>query len=373
MRILWLNHRDPKHPLAGGAEVHLREVCRRLVAWGCDVTLLSEKFKGSKRSEVLDGMKVVRIGDRFTIHLLAPLMVSRLAKSHDVIVDDIAHAVPWWSSKVTSRPVVGIVHHVHQNVASLELRFPLDVAVKFAERTVRFFYDRIIADSEATKSQIESLLGFDPSHVSVVYCGVDHGLYRPFDKKFEDPTILWAGNIKRYKNVDHVLSAFELAKRKVPRLKLVVYGTGYYKQNIAQLASKNGTRDILFIDSLASQEKARLFGRCWMLCLTSVVEGWGLVITEAGACGTATVAYDSGASGEAIVDGKTGFLVEYGDIDALAEKMRLIVSDPSLRDVLSRGALEYSRKFDWDNTANETLRVLEEARKENPYSIRGRS
>ena len=192
MRILWINHRDPKHPLAGGAEVHLKEVCRRLVAKGCHVTLLSESFKGSSRNEFLDGINVLRIGDRFSIHLLAPLIVAKLARSYDVVVDDIAHAVPWWSSKVTSRPVVGIIHHVHQNVASFELRFPLDVAVKFAERTVKFSYDRIIADSVATKSQIESLLGLGPSHVNVVYCGVDHDLYRPRGPKYQDPTILWA-------------------------------------------------------------------------------------------------------------------------------------------------------------------------------------
>ncbi len=364
MRILWLNHRDPKHPLAGGAEVHLREVCRRLVAKGCDVTLLSENFKGSKRSEVLDGIKVVRIGDKFTIHLLAPLMVTRLAKWHDVIVDDIAHAVPWWSSKVTSRPVVGIIHHVHQNVASFELRFPLDVAVKFAERTVKFSYERVITDSEATKAQIESLLGLDSSHVNVVYCGVDHNLYKPYDQKYMDPTILWAGNIKRYKNVDHVISAFEVAKRDVPRLKLVVYGTGYHKANIVQLARKRELSDISFVDSLASHEKARLFSRSWLMCLTSVIEGWGLVTIEAAACGTPTIAYDSGPSGESIIDNQTGFLVRYGDIQALSEKIKLIVTDDKLRDSLSQQAIEHSQRFDWDRTTNETYDILRKATNE---------
>jgi glycosyltransferase involved in cell wall biosynthesis len=361
MRILWLNHRDPKHPLAGGAEVHLREVSRRLVAKGCQITLLSESFKGSARYELLDGIKVLRVGDRFSIHLLAPLIVARLAKSYDVIIDDIAHAVPWWSSKVTSRPVIGIIHHVHQNVASFELRFPLDVAVKLAERTVKFSYDRIITDSTASQQQIESLLGLDSSHVRVVYCGVDHELYKPFDSKYEAPTILWAGNIKKYKNVDHVVFAFQLAKRRVPKLRLIIYGTGYYKPKIEHLVQDLQLEDVSFIERLPTLEKARLFAKCWVLCFPSFIEGWGLVVTEAGACGTPAVAYNTGSLSEAIIDGKTGLLVDYGNIVALAEKLELLVSNPSLRTSLSMGAIEYSKEFTWERTANTTYLLLEEA------------
>jgi glycosyltransferase involved in cell wall biosynthesis len=262
---------------------------------------------------------------------------------------------------VTSRPVVGIIHHVHQSVASLELNFPLDLAVKLAERTVRFAYDRIITDSEASKVQIGKLLGVPTAHVKVVYCGVDHGFYKPSGGKFRDPTILWAGNVKRYKNVDHLLSAFALAKKRVPNLKLVIDG-----DRIVQLAKMVGMDDISFLHRVKGQEKVELFSKSWALCLTSVVEGWGLVITEAAACGTPTIAYDSGASSEAIVDGETGLLAKYGDIQVLAEKIELVATNPELRESLSRGAIEYSRKFDWDRTANETFRILQEALDDEP-------
>jgi glycosyltransferase involved in cell wall biosynthesis len=361
MRVLWLNHRDPNHPLAGGAEVHLREVCKRLVNRGCDVTLLSERFPGSAETEVLDGIRIIRKGDRVGVHIRAPLLVSKLAREHDVVVDDIAHAVPWWSRLVTRRPVVGIIHHVHQNVVSLELNFPLDVAVKFAERTIKFAYNRIITDSEATKREIVALLGVPPNHVRVVYLGVDHNFYGPSKEKFGDPTLLWVGNIKRYKNVDHLLSAFALAKKRVPNLRLVVDGDGYYKNHIVQLAERLGLDGVSFVHPLIGEEKVRLFGRSWALCVTSVVEGWGLVITEAAACGTPSIAYNSGASSEAVVDGETGLLVRYGDIKNLAEKIELVATDPRLREALSLGAIQYSQKFDWERTTDETFNVLREA------------
>lgn len=364
MRILWLNHRDPKHPLAGGAEVHLREVCKRLIAMGCFVTLLSERFRGSMRTEVVDGIRIVRTGGRFGAHLAAPLMVAKLAKDHDIVVDDIAHAVPWWSNLVTSRPVIGIIHHVHQTVVSFELSFPLAVAVKFAEKTVKFTYERLIADSVATKHQIEELLGVGSSQVRVVYLGVDHTLYKPYDDKFENPTILWAGNMKRYKNVDHVLRAFELAKRNVPHLRLIIYGNGYYKETIQRLAMSMGLRDVSFVDGFSSVEKARLFAKCWALCFPSFIEGWGLVVTEAAACGTPAVAYNTGSLSEAIIDGKTGFLVDYGNVNDLADKLELIVSNRSVRTLLSTGASEYSKEFTWDRTAIETLQLFEEVIRE---------
>lgn len=361
MRILWLNHRDPKHPLAGGAEVHLREVCKRLVERGCDVTLLSERFPASRRTEVIDGIQIIRTGDKYRIHLQAPFLVSRLARQFDVVVDDIAHAVPWWSGLVTRRPVVGIIHHVHQYVASLELKFPLDVAVKLAERTIKFSYNRIIADSEATKRQIEALLGVPSTRVRVVYLGVDHNFYRPSEGKFSDPTMLWVGNIKKYKNVDHVLSAFALAKKRVPNLRLIVDGDGYYKDNIVQLAERLGSDGVTFVHPVRGKEKVRLFGKSWALCVTSVVEGWGLVIEEAAACGTPSIAYNSGASSEAMVDGETGLLVEYGNIEKLAEKIELVATDSRLRESLSLGAIQHSQRFDWERTTDETFSVLQEA------------
>ena len=56
MKILVLNWLDPQNPQAGGAEVHLHEIFRRLVAWGHSVTLLCSAWPGSGRRTALDGM-----------------------------------------------------------------------------------------------------------------------------------------------------------------------------------------------------------------------------------------------------------------------------------------------------------------------------
>ena len=359
MNIIWLNHRDPRHPQAGGAEVHLREVAKRLVKKGCEVTLLSERFPGSREEELIDGIKVLRRGGRLGIHLKAPLIVRRLAKDADVVVDDIAHAVPWWSRFVTKTPVIGIVHHVHQAVATLELGVVLGTAVKLAEKTIKSSYNDIITVSQETKYQIEKQLGVEGSRIHVVYHGVDHETFRPDGEKFSRPTLLSLGRIKKYKNLDHLLRAYGQAKRKVPDLRLVICGGGDYKEHIVDLAKCLNLDDVLFVSRVRDDERVRLLQKSWALCTPSLIEGWGLVITEAAACGTPTLAYDGGGSSEAIIDGETGYLVKNGDIQALSERIVRLNQDDKLRRSMSNAAIQYSNRFDWDTTANETLKILE--------------
>jgi glycosyltransferase involved in cell wall biosynthesis len=92
----------------------------------------------------------------------------------------------------------------------------------------------------------------------------------------------------------------------------------------------------------------------------SVREGWGLNVVEANAVGVPCVAYDVAGLRDSVRSGVTGFLAEAGSIESLAEGIVEVLSDESLREMLSKNALEYSRQFSWDNTAEESMRILTE-------------
>ena len=359
MKIIWLNHRDPQHPDAGGAEVHLREVGKRLVRNGCDITLISERFPGSQAEEMIDGIHVIRRGGRIGVHIKAPLLVTKLAKNADIVVDDIAHAVPWWSSLVTRLPVVAMVHHIHQCVATLELGYPVGTAVKLAERTIKSTYDSIITVSQDTKRQIERQLKVEGSKIHVVYHGVDHETFHPNGEKFSQPTLLSLGRIKKYKNIQDLLHAFALAKKRVPDLRLIICGRGDFRDHIVDVSKNLNLQDVQFLDATKDEARVKLLQRSWVLCTPSLFEGWGMVVTEAAACGTPALAYEGGVSSEAIVDGETGYFVKTGDIQAFSERIVTLAQDDKMRRSMSRAAIEHSNKFDWDTTANETLRILE--------------
>ena len=68
MRILWFNWRDIKHPEAGGAEVLTHEVMRRFVKRGYDMTLFCPKVQGRPPREIIDGVKIVREGRKYTVY-----------------------------------------------------------------------------------------------------------------------------------------------------------------------------------------------------------------------------------------------------------------------------------------------------------------
>ena len=68
-RVLVLNERDPHHPKAGGAEIHVAEIFRRLAARGYEVTLAVSSFPGCKAEEEFDGMRILRLG-RIRIYYL---------------------------------------------------------------------------------------------------------------------------------------------------------------------------------------------------------------------------------------------------------------------------------------------------------------
>jgi glycosyltransferase involved in cell wall biosynthesis len=249
------------------------------------------------------------------------------------------------------------VHHVHQKVVEKELNPILAYLVRKAENSIRNTYDHIIAVSQTTKRDLVKQLGVNEQDVTVIHYGIDHVKYKP-GRKFDEPTILWMGRMKKYKNLEHVVMAFKLVKQVVKDAKLILAGGDEEEHNIKSLVHREGVKDVTFTGWVSGDDKLRLLQGAWCIVYTSETEGWGMVVLEAAACGTPAVAYDSGALRESIIDGETGLLAEYGNIGQLAQCMLEILSNKGLREMLSEEALSFSYNFDWDKTAEQTERYL---------------
>ena len=358
MRILWINHRDPKHPQAGGAEVRLYEIARRLVRRSHEITVLCEKASGLPSEEVLEGIRIKRIGGRASIHLLAPLYVGKHGHEYDVTIDDIAHAVPWYSPLVTKTPVIAQIHHVHQDVVYVELSKLSAWIINRAERTIAKVYKHFIAVSQSTKEELVKRLGIDPYRVAVVPNGVDLERYKPGPKD-PRPTILWVGRIKKYKNLDHLLKAYKIVKQEVPDAQLIIIGTGDQEQKIKELARKLELRDAYFLGKVPEEEKIRWMQRAWIIVSTSMVEGWGMTVTEATACRTPAVAYDVPGLRDSVRHMETGILVPYGDIKTFARAAIMLAEDRELWRKLAGNALNWAKQFDWNKSAEKFIKVIE--------------
>ena len=357
MRILWINHRCPKHPQAGGAEVRMLELGKRLVKHGFKITLLCERFDGAPSNDEMEGIDVKRLGGKHTIHVIAPMFVRNHSNEFDAIIDDVAHAVPWFSPLFTRKPVVGQVHHVHQEVLSFELSPFLARLVAWSESGVKYFYRLLVAVSESTKRDLVGKFGISEERVRVVPNGVDLDVYKPM-RKSSKPTVLWVGRVKRYKRVDHVLRAFRIVERKLPDAMLVVVGDGDYLEVLKRVSGRLGLSNVIFTGRVSEEEKVRLMASSWVCVSTSFVEGWGMTITECAACGTPAVAYDVAGLRDSVKDGVTGLLARNGDVEGLADALIKVLEDEGLRLRLSRNALEYAKGFSWERTAREFMKVL---------------
>ena len=125
-KILLLNERDPRNPLAGGAEVHIFEIFKRLVARGHEVELLAASFPGCRPVEVVDGVRVRRLANRYLYYAIVPLALrATVRRSRPDVVIDVLNKLPFLSPWMVSTPTFAIVHHLMGATAFRQVAFPL--------------------------------------------------------------------------------------------------------------------------------------------------------------------------------------------------------------------------------------------------------
>jgi glycosyltransferase involved in cell wall biosynthesis len=362
LKVLWFNWRCWLNPAMGGAEVFTREIAKRWVEAGNEVTLFTSEFPGCKKEEVSDGVKIVRAGGRFSVYLQARrFYAKRFSKEgFDVVIDEI-NTVPFFAHKFVknSEKVVALIHQLAREYWFYETPFPLSYLGYSLENRWLRNYTNIptVTVSNSTRKDL-SILGFN--RVFVVPEGLNFKPLNNIEKKDSIPVIVFAGRLKRAKRPDHAVKAFAYIKEKIPAAELWVLGDGPFKNELERI-SCDGVR---FFGHLSSTERRALIKRSWVLVNPSVREGWGLNVTEAGALGVPSVAYDVPGLRDSIKDGQTGLLVESGDIMGLASGILTVLSDEGLRTELSKNALSFSCNFSWDETARIFLEV---ATNDKPY------
>lgn len=363
MKLLVMNWQDRLNPNAGGAEIHLHEVFGRLVARGHEVVLLASGWRGAEARDRIDGMDVHRTGGRYTFHMAVPgYYRRRLAdRRFDVIVEDL-NKVPLFTPLWARHRLALLVHHLFGTVAFQEAVFPVAAATWLLERPLGRVY-REVPTMAVSRSTAQDLgrRGLREAEIEVIPNGVDLGHYSPDPTvpRFDAPTFLYLGRLKRYKRIDLPIQALARLRDAGVTARLIVAGTGDRLGALRALRDELELGDAVeFRGYVSEEEKLELFRRAWVHVLTSPKEGWGITNLEAAACGTPTVASDAPGLRDSVVDGETGFLVPHGDPGALAARLRAVTEDPGLRERLGQGAHRFAQRFTWDRAAAETESFL---------------
>jgi glycosyltransferase involved in cell wall biosynthesis len=363
MKILVFNWQDIKNPFAGGAEVHLQEIFSRIAKKGHVVTLVCSQFRGSAPHDIIDGVRVFRVGTRNLFNFAVPLWYLFFGSRYDVVVDDV-NKIPFFTPLYSRKPMVSIFHHLFGKSVYLETN-PIAASYVYAsEWLIPKIYRNVpvVAVSESTKSElIEN--GIPERNIQIIHNCVDHKLYRTNGKKVNNTfTIGFLGRIKKYKSIEHLLEAFEKIKNRIPRAKLLIVGDGDYLKTLKKIASNmKHANDITFTGYVSGDEKVRHIQQMDVVVNTSSKEGWGLTVIEANACGIPVIGADVPGLRDSIKNEETGLLYPYGDIDSLLVQLFRYYSDEELRNSLSQNSLRWAAKFDWDNAADAFLKVIEDS------------
>jgi glycosyltransferase involved in cell wall biosynthesis len=363
MKILVINWQDIKNPLGGGAEVHMHEIFKRVVAMGHSVTLYCSGFPGAPNREEIDGIKVVREGGRYLFNFHVPgRYLSKFRHEHfDVIVDDI-NKIPFFSPWFVKEPLVAIVHHLFGSAIFLEAPLIPAIYVSLSEKlAVRVYRNTPMAVvSESTRQELVGF-GFSPSNIVLVQNAVNIAQYSlPSQDVSPGPVIGHLGRLKKYKSVEHLLHAFAIVKLEIPGAKLKIIGDGDHRPALQKLASDLGLeKDVQFTGYLSQAEKVHQLHQLSVAVNCSAKEGWGLTVIEANACGVPVVASDVPGLRDSVVDEKTGLLYEFGNIEQLAQKIMLVLRDENLRNRMRQNAIEWGRSFDWEESAKKMICFLE--------------
>lgn len=362
MRILFLNWRDIRHPRHGGAEVYNHEVCRRLVAAGHRVELFTAAFPGALPEEEIDGVRIVRRGRQWTVHLRAWLRYRRRARAgFDVVVEEI-NTLPFWSPLWAGIPTVLVIHQLAREVWWYESRQPLSTVGYLAERYYLRPYRRVpvVTLSRSTSDDLRRL-GFR-GPVELLPPGVSwpEAWQRPAPAV---PTFVYLGRLAPSKRVHEIIEAFALARRALPgaRLRLIGSGPPGYTARLAALAERLGvTAGLELSGRLDEDRKFEALAGATAIAMASVREGWGIVVSEAGAVGTPSAVYDVAGLRDSTVDGETGLVVQPRP-EALAAAMCRLALEPGLRERLAAGAIAFCRRLSYEDVAAGFQRVLAEA------------
>lgn len=364
MNILVVNWRCIKNPEMGGAEIHLHEIFRRIKKMGHSVTLVAHKFRGALDEEIIDGIKILRYGNKYLFdHQFRRFYKSELIKHNcDLIVDDISK-IPLNTPAYVHKPVVGILHHIHGNSLYKEIPFPIAFYIIKKEKQIPDYYKNtpIFTVSDSTKNELINL-GHSEDKTGLLYNAINHNLFEKADiSKSPTPLLTYVGRIKNYKNINKIIDAVSLLRKDIPNIKFIIGGQGDYsdklKEQVDRLKLEN---NVEFTGFLTEEEKVELLGKAWLFITMAEKEGWGITVIEANAKKTPAIGSDVPGLRDSIKNGETGYLVPLGDSKKLAEKIKVTIETKKELDKLSNNAFEWSKKFSWDKSAVHFMEKVQE-------------
>ncbi len=309
---------------------------------------------------------MVRRGNQYLgVQVAAFIYYLKNRRKFDLVIDQF-HGIPFFTPLYVKKTKMAITQETAKEVWFLNhFKFPFNLIIGFlgyfAEPFIFKMYKNIIfmTASESAKKDLISY-GISKEKIFVVYHGVKSVSFRK-QKKEKNPTIVYLGRLSKDKGVEDALRTFQILIKKNKRYTFWIIGKGEtkdYEKKIKKMAYKIiPSKNIHFFGQVSEREKFELLSKAHILINPSRKEGWGLVNIEANLAGVPVAAYSSPGLVDSVKNGISGVIAGTSP-QSLAEEIDRLVKDKRLYDKLSRGAVKWSKKFNWNQSAAKSLAVL---------------
>lgn len=295
---------------------------------------------------------------------------------------DVYHATNYFLPPTKRAKRVLTIHDItfkkHPELCSPKIVGPFASKVEGFAREA----DAVIADSVSTRQDVIESLGAKPERVHTVHLACDESM-SPIDKKLarervaalfgsQHPYLLFVGTVEPRKNVKGILTAFKKVEKEFPHRLVICGGPGWMsdkdQESILELRRNISEQIIGHPDGspiaggrvirtgfAAPTSLTALYSAADALIFPSFYEGFGLPVLEAMACGCPVITANNSSLPE--VAGDAAEYCDANDVDSIANAMRRVLSDESLREQMRQRGFAQAAKFSWKKAAEQTAAV----------------
>ena len=241
------------------------------------------------------------------------------------------------------------IHDIWHIVDKSPNRFLRNLYAKILFYFIRIKKTNIITVSNFTKNEIIANTNIR-SNITVIKNGIDK--FWKSNKSYKNNNeILYVGNIRKHKNVNLLINAFENINNSSFKLLLIGNSDSYLKKN----NFKNS--NIKFIDEVDRKKLIEYYNNARLLVLPSRYEGFGFTPLESMACDCPALVSDFSAIREICQDG--AFYFNLDKEDDLKDKIMYLLNNEEVCDNLIKNGREIIRQYDWGKTVHETIKKID--------------
>ncbi|MBN1618179.1 glycosyltransferase family 4 protein [Candidatus Dojkabacteria bacterium] len=370
-KILWVSWKDINHPQAGGAEIITTELRNRLVKNGYEVTHLTSNYPGSKHEETVEGVKTIRVGRNRYIHSFAAIVyyLRNLVNKQDIIIEEV-NTAPYLLNLFNKNAKFYLFYNqLAREIWFYETKFPLNFIGYFLLEPLATIANaikgpKLITISESTKTDLERF-GHKDKNIYIIPMAthtkplISIKSSIPKEKNF---TIIYLGSLRTMKRPIEILKGFKVFVENNPEAKLWIAGGGsdFQKNKLIKYTKDNNlTKNVTFFGFISEEQKRELLQKAHVLAATSLKEGWGLIVTEAGLVATPSVVYNVDGLRDSCQNNITGMVTNRNIPNELAKCWQEMKDHQESYEIFRKNSYIFAQTLTFNNCFNKFLEIIE--------------